>query len=489
MSSKRPASPALIPNPFIKKRNLEWTLESPSPNKISSSKDIRPRTTPSPSPSPPPEHDDHDSPQPVTTSAIEAGQAVITDHLAHFTVELSKHVSPSPRDTPLLPVLSYAALYTASDGSAQGAHFVVHQHDHPVAGTHYDLRLQINESSSVSWAIMYGLPGDPNSVRLNRNATETRIHCLWVSECNSPVVMHTYTHKQEQNHLVETASKDTGSLLIWDMGTYSVLPRQSKHAPAHDPSSPPSSPPSSSSSPPSQQALLHAAFQARKIRLRLHGTRLPDPYVLSLRLTKTEDASGRARSARGRRRTPRRRRRGGKMPRPPQPETSSDEDPVGGNGGEEEEEVEEAAVVVPSGAGGDEEWAAAKSALEREVRELEDEEVRRTNAYPGAANTIGSVHQRRWYLSLDRPACGFAEARRGGRAVWERGVADADGSLSGSQGDESGGEAWARLSYPFYVRGADHERSVVTGRTGEDILRDEGVADYVGRKGWKPVLN
>jgi hypothetical protein len=28
---------------------------------------------------------------------------------------------------------------------------------------------------------MYGLPGDPNSKRLNRNATETRIHCLWVS--------------------------------------------------------------------------------------------------------------------------------------------------------------------------------------------------------------------------------------------------------------------------------------------------------------------
>jgi tRNA G46 methylase TrmB len=27
---------------------------------------------------------------------------------------------------------------------------------------------------------MYGLPGDPNSRRLNRNATETRVHNLWV---------------------------------------------------------------------------------------------------------------------------------------------------------------------------------------------------------------------------------------------------------------------------------------------------------------------
>jgi hypothetical protein len=35
------------------------------------------------------------------------------------------------------------------------------------------------------------------------------------------------------------------------------------------------------------------------------------------------------------------------------------------------------------------------SAIERELRELEDKEVRRTNAYPGASNTIGSVHQQR----------------------------------------------------------------------------------------------
>jgi len=51
---------------------------------------------------------------------------------------------------------------------------------HPVAGVHYDLRLQISQTSSVSWACMYGLPGNPNSRRLNRNATETRVHNVWV---------------------------------------------------------------------------------------------------------------------------------------------------------------------------------------------------------------------------------------------------------------------------------------------------------------------
>ena len=47
---------------------------------------------------------------------------------------------------------------------------MIHQHDHPIAGLHYDLRLQINETSSASWAIMYALPGDPIG-RGNRNAT------------------------------------------------------------------------------------------------------------------------------------------------------------------------------------------------------------------------------------------------------------------------------------------------------------------------------
>ncbi|KAI9899183.1 hypothetical protein N3K66_005644 [Trichothecium roseum] len=154
-----------------------------------------------------------------------------------------------------------------------GAHFVVHQHDHPAAGLHYDLRLQINETSSVSWAVTYGLPGDLNFVRLNRNATETRTHCLW-------------------NHLVETASIETGSLLIWDTGTYTVLSLTSKHAPRADPSSPHH--PSPHEAPRTRRQLLHDAFQVRNVRLQLHGHMFTEPYVLSLRLTKAEGAQGRS---------------------------------------------------------------------------------------------------------------------------------------------------------------------------------------------------
>lgn len=146
MVGKRPPSPGFISNPFIKRRNLEWTLDSLSPS------------------------------QPPTAADIESGSATVEDHLSHFKAHLSRHIlTQSP-----LSISSYTSLYTENFGSSAGAHFVIHQHDHPIAGTHYDLRLQINETSSASWAIMYGVPGDPQSIRLNRNATETRIHCLWV---------------------------------------------------------------------------------------------------------------------------------------------------------------------------------------------------------------------------------------------------------------------------------------------------------------------
>ena len=174
--SKRHPSPDLIPNPFIKKRNLTWTIEDLSQSK-------EPARGDNSSDHKTPRSEDHQ----VSAAAIEAGQVQITDHLSHFSSLLSSHVlqnsipSQSAKHVPLLSINDYASIYTSNSGSRHGAHFVIHQHDHPVAGTHYDLRLQINETSSASWAIMYGLPGDPNSKRLNRNATETRIHCLWVS--------------------------------------------------------------------------------------------------------------------------------------------------------------------------------------------------------------------------------------------------------------------------------------------------------------------
>jgi hypothetical protein len=142
----------------------------------------------------------------------------------------------------------------------------------------------------------------------------------------------------------------------------------------------------------------------------------------------------------------------------------------------DEESSDEAGAAVPQQEANADENV---SAMEREIRELEDEQVRRTNAYPGASNTIGSVHQRKWYLSLERSACGFEKVKN-------RWILPSNGSEGvGSTQPEPD----QRLSWPFHVHGADHERSVVTGRRGKDVLKDEGVVGFVPRKGWNPILN
>ncbi|KAL2210380.1 hypothetical protein CC79DRAFT_1365772 [Sarocladium strictum] len=451
--SKRPQSPDLIPNPFIKKRNLDWTIhDSPKAHDDKQQSEKSHSVT-----------DGKQEPDKFSTAAVESGQVTITNHLEHFSTILSSHTQHSP----LLSVPDYSELYKSSIGNSNGAHFVIHQHDHPVAGTHYDLRLQINETSSASWAIMYGLPGDPNSKRLNRNATETRIHCLW-------------------NHLVETASASTGSLIIWDTGTYTILPRTSKYAPAEDPNSQSSSDElgsSPSSTTPTQQELLYRAFQNRKIRIRLHGSKLPDPYVLNLRLTKPEDAQGRLRSSR----VPKFRRKGRRKEKKPEPETSGSSS----NGGSEPDEDKSAEDTNARGNGTKTDSKGVQdphvtSATERELLELEDNQVRLTNAYPGATNTIGSIHQRRWYLSVDRAGSGFEKNKRSSR--WELSQETGKGGHNIETQSTASSSGTDRLSWPFHVRGADVERSVVTSRTGNEVLRDEGVTGFVQRKGWKPVL-
>lgn len=146
------------------------------------------------------------------------------------------------------------------------------------------------------------------------------------------------------------------------------------------------------------------------------------------------------------------------------------------------------------------------SGMERELRELEDAQVRLTNAYPGASNTISSIHQRKWYLSLDRNACGFVENRQSGRSLWQlpqpNNANDYELDLSDLGQEEScsiyehtavkltatEGQRESRLLFPFYVRGPEYERSVVTGRRSRDILRDDGITNFVSRKGWTPVL-
>lgn len=106
-----------------------------------------------------------------------------------------------------------------------------------------------------------------------------------------------------------------------------------------------------------------------------------------------------------------------------------------------------------------------------------DLEIQRNNAYTGSYNTIGSIHQRRWWLSLDRESSGF-EPKRGldsfnpSKKTWVR--KQSDNGLLGFD--------------PFYVRGPDYERSVVTGRLGPDVLSDEDVQGFAPRKRWIPVL-
>lgn len=112
---------------------------------------------------------------------IEAHEVAIRDHLTYFVQHLSSALRPS--SGPRITIEHFRNLYLRNQ-HAKGAHFVIHQHDHPISGVHYDLRLQFSETSSVSWAIPYGLPGNANSLRPNRMAIETRVHNLWVGDSN-----------------------------------------------------------------------------------------------------------------------------------------------------------------------------------------------------------------------------------------------------------------------------------------------------------------
>lgn len=148
-------------------------------------------------------HVRHDKPN---LAAVEAGLVKIDNHLSYFTLEFQRRQRPIIKSRPRISISDFAALYTRNS-HPKGCHFVIHQHDHPIAGVHYDLRLQFSATSTISFSIPYGLPGNPDSKRLHRLAVETRVHTLW-------------------NNLVESASHETGALIIWDTGEYEVLPRR-----------------------------------------------------------------------------------------------------------------------------------------------------------------------------------------------------------------------------------------------------------------------
>lgn len=93
--------------------------------------------------------------------------------------------------------------------------------------------------------------------------------------------------------------------------------------------------------------------------------------------------------------------------------------------------------------------------------------IRASNAYTGATNTIGSIHQRHWFITLDKVNSGF--------------VKDETGKWS-STGIKGGGFE------SFFVRGADVERSIITGRLSTEVMKDEGVEGFKGRKRWTAIL-
>lgn len=261
-------------------------------------------------------------------------------------------------------------------------------------------------------------------------AIETRVHNLW-------------------NHLIESASPKTGSLLIWDTGTYSVLPRKKT---ANRPPSPQTTDDGndSSDSEPDTAAIrpskrsdakhenekLIEAFQTRYVRLRLHGTRLPKNYTVTLRLPSANDFAKRRPPARRKSRQ-----ESHQMQAQPPPSTDSEPDDIHPTRQEREE----------SG--------------DLDTDSEEDAQTRLNNAYPGSTNSIGSVHQRQWFMLLDRASSGFVQ--EGQTGTW-------------ASREGEGFEA-------FYVRGRDVERSVVTGRLGREVECDEGVEGFVGRGGWAGI--
>lgn len=304
----------------------------------------------------------------------------------------------------------------------------------------------------MSFALPKGLPGNPNSKSLGRMAIETRVHNLW-------------------NHLIESASAKTGSLLIWDTGTYEVLPRKMAHH--HKPSQHTTDEDSSSSSSDStsnsdfddaprgtlgspnrpkpnnddmyQNEMLIEAFKTRYIRLRLHGTRLPKNYTVTLRLPSANDFG--KKTARRRRKHATQPHRSTLRPRHLSYDSTDSETDIHHLDHDRRQSDQDA-----------DEQDENEDDIDTDTDE--DATTRLHNAYPGSTNSIGSIHQRHWFLMLDRRSSGFLPSQ----GKWQR---------DGDAGFE-----------PFLVRGRDYERSVVTGRLAREVEADEAVEGYVGRAGW-----
>lgn len=254
-------------------------------------------------------------------------------------------------------------------------------------------------------------------------AIETRVHCIW-------------------NNLIESASHATGSLLIWDTGEYEIIEKTADGPLTDDEES---DNPQRDEQTKTDSEKLFAAFQNRHIKLRLHGSKLPAGYTISLRLPSANNRTSQPSQ-------PKRKRRrldpSKPVPRAPaQIETDSENEPFS-----TPETTNDAA-------------AAAAAAQASGAEEEEDTAIRAHNAYPGAHNSINSIHQRHWFLTLDRAASDFHKVRTGP-----------------SRG------RWVGPWEAFFVLGRDFERSVVTGRKAKEVMEDEGVEKFEGRKMWRGIV-
>jgi hypothetical protein len=286
-------------------------------------------------------------------------------------------------------------------------------------------------------------------------------------------------------------------MIIWDTGEYEVLPypMEGPSAPETDDSrseiSDEGSVPASVSleQQMSDSAKLHEAFQnvcfnfankvgiiltgssQGKIRLRLHGTRLPKDYTISLRMDKTTNFQKPIRQG-----LKRRRRHHSTHTVPQAPSTSDSE-----SASPPPPEPDRTASPPTSRTHQDRlTLSRSKSDPKNGTHSDHDPDldIQLKNAYPGSTNIIGSIHQRRWYLSLDRINSGFEPSPQ---------------QYTQSSKRKAKSKFWGRKSdggfEPFHVHGPEVERSVLTGRLGLHVLEDEGVQGFVPRRGWRPVLH
>ncbi|KAJ9661078.1 hypothetical protein H2201_006627 [Coniosporium apollinis] len=298
-----------------------------------------------------------------------------------------------------------------------------------------------------------------------------------------------FSEHLSRNNLIESASHATGSLLIWDTGEYSILQRQAKAVQTDDELSagsdhvPGPSPSAQQRSKPENQKLFEA-FQSTHIRLRLHGTRLPRNYTISLRLPPANNTTKAQAMPR------KRRRKSTYIPsRVAHPTTDSDttEEIESGAASPSRTHSRRSSATSSTLNGRDDDHQAVEVANASEAED-EDQQTRINNAYPGATNSIGSVHQRQWFLRLDQANSGFVRATSGPeKGRWVR--SSLSRGRGGPGGDDTEREEKELGGFDtFFVRGAEHERSVVTGRLSKDVFADEGVEGFLGRKMWRPIM-